>query len=219
MQTPPPSTSKSAFSLVELLAVASIIILISAFAVAGLAGRDGPKLQAAEDAVFSQLQAARNMAVALNAPCRMLVDAGTDVENGRRRLSLAVKPLSGLSTKWDIVGTPVRLPDGTALLVDDGATPASTGGGSSVAPLKMTSQELNAPASLANRDWYYYEFDPAGTCEDNAGAMLVIGVVRPEGKKLVRKNPEMIRGLIVRRIGQATSFDDPGHIKEAYSAL
>ncbi len=48
---------------------------------------------------------------------------------------------------------------------------------------------------------------------------LVVGSVRYAGTGWVRKNPDMIRGVMVRRAGQASAFADPDHIREAYNAL
>jgi prepilin-type N-terminal cleavage/methylation domain-containing protein len=214
-----PSPPESGFSLVELLVVIGVIVLMATLVASGIQGRDGPKLRAAEDALISQVQAARNTAVARNVPCRLLVDAGNDPENGRRRLALAVKPLTGNSTVWEVAGPPAKLPDGTALLVDDGQIPASTQGGSSSPPQTMRGSDLVAPASLKAGDWFYFEFDPSGTCEDNAGAILVVGVVWHDRNGWVRKSSELIRGIMLRRAGQSSAFADPEHIREAYNAL
>ena len=210
--------SRSGFSLLELLVVVAVIALLAGLAASGLQGRDGSKLSSAQEVLISQVQAARNTALARNAACRLLVDAGNDQENGRRRLALAVKSQSD-PTKWEVVGVPIKLPDGTALLVGDGATPASTQGGTSDAPQTLSGSTLIGASSLISANWYFLEFDPSGTCESNAGAILVVGSVRYDGTGWIRKNPDMIRGVMVRRAGQASAFADPDHIREAYNAL
>lgn len=219
MNVSSPMRTPSGFSLLELLVVVGVIALLAAMMVSGLQGRDGPKLRAAQEALITQVQAARNTAVARNAPCRLLVNAGDSPDNGRRRLALAVKSRTPGSTKWEVLGTPAKLPDGTALLVADGETPATTQGGSSSAPQTMPGSELDAADSMKHPDWYYFEFDPSGTCEDNAGAILVVGIVRHDGTNWIRKTPDLIRGIMVRRAGQASAFSNPEHIREACDAL
>ncbi len=208
----------SGFSLLELLVVVAVIALLAGLAASGLQGRDGSKLRTAQEVLISQVQAARNTALARNTACRLLVDAGTDQENGRRRLALAVKSQSD-PTKWEVLGVPIKLPDGTALLVADGATPASTQGGTSDAPQTLSGSALIGADSLVSTDWYFLEFDPSGTCEANAGAILVVGSVRHDGSAWIRKTPDLIRGVMVRRAGQASAFVNPDHIREAYNAL
>lgn len=210
--------SRSGFSLLELLVVVAVIALLAGLAASGLQGRDGSKPSSAQEILVSQVQAARNTALARNAACRLLVDAGDGQENGRRRLALAVKSQSD-PTKWEVLGVPIKLPDGTAVLVGDGATPTSTQGGTPDAPQTLSGNVLIGANSLASADWYFFEFDPSGTCESNAGAILVVGSVRHDGTGWVRKNPDMIRGVMVRRAGQASAFADPDHIREAYNAL
>lgn len=209
---------RAGFSLIELLVVVAVIALLAGLAASGLQGRDGSKLRSAQEALISQVQAARNTALARNAACRLLIDAGDDEENGRRRLALAVKSPSD-PTKWEVVGVPVKLPDGTAFLVADGAAPASTQGGTSDAPQKLLGSTLLGSGSLVSANWYFLEFDPSGTCEANAGAILVVGSVRHDGSAWIRKTPDLIRGVMVRRAGQASAFANPDHIREAYNAL
>ncbi len=207
------------FSLLELLVVVAVIGILGVAGVSALQSRDGSKLRAAQEALISQVQAARNTAIARNAPCRLLIDAKMDAENGRRRMAIAVQ--DNLTLKWELLGTPVKLPDGVAVLVDDGVSPASTGGGTSAAPLNMNGSDLgdSASGSMKSADWYYLTFDPSGTSEDNAGAILIVGSVRHDGSKWTRKDPNLIRGVMVRRAGQASAFIDPDHIREAYNAL
>lgn len=219
MNVPYLMRTQSGFSLLELLVVVCVIALLAAMMSSGLQGRDGSKLNAAQEILISQVQAARNTAVARNATCRLLVDAGTTPDNGRRRLALAVKSQTPGSTNWEVLGTPAKLPDGTALLVADGETPATTQGGSASAPQIMPGSDLDAANSLKQSNWYYFEFDPSGTCEDSAGAILVVGVVQHDGTNWIRKTPDLIRGIMVRRAGQASAFSDPDHIREAYNAL
>lgn len=219
MNVPSPLQPRSAFSLLELLVVISVLALLAAMISSGVRGQDASKLRAAQEILITQVQAARNTAVARNVACRLLVDAGSTQENGRRRLVLAAKSQVAGSTNWEVLGTPAKLPEGTALLVDDGENPATTKGGSTTSPQTMPGSSLEAANSLKQSDWYYLEFDPAGTCEDNAGAILVVGVVRHDGTKWMRKAPDLIRGVMVRRAGQASSFSDPDHIRDAYNAL
>jgi prepilin-type N-terminal cleavage/methylation domain-containing protein len=218
MQSMHSHRSRGGFSLLELLVVVAVIALLAGLAASGLQGREGAKLRSAQEALISQVQAARNTALAKNAACRLLVDAGADQENGRRRLALAVKSASD-PTKWEVLGVPVKLPDGTALLVGDGATPSSTQGGTADAPQILEGSTLLGSAAMTSARWYFLEFDPSGTCEDNASAILLVGSVRHDGTAWIRKNPDMIRGVMVRRSGQASAFIDPEHIREAYDAL
>lgn len=199
--------SRSAYSLIELLAVISIIVVVAGFATFGLQGRDGLALRSAQEILLTQVQAARNVAIAQNTTCRLLVDAGTDAVKGRRALALAVKPASGNS--WELTGVVTMLRDNSAVLVDDGEIPSTTQGGSTSAPLKMT---------LNEREWYYFEFDPSGTSEENAGAILLVGIVQHDGSKWIRKKPDLIRGVMIRRSGLASAFSDPDHIRAAYNA-
>ena len=208
----------SAFTLLELLVVVAVIALLAGLAASGLQGRDGSKLSSAQEVLISHVQAARNTALAKNTTCRLLVDAGTNQENGRRRLAFAVRSQSDPS-KWEVVGVPVKLPEGTAVLMADGATPASTWDGISDPAQPLSGSTLIGADSLASTDWYFLEFDPSGTCEANAGAILVVGSVRHDGSAWIRKNPDMIRGVMVRRAGQASAFLNPDHIREAYDAL
>jgi prepilin-type N-terminal cleavage/methylation domain-containing protein len=213
---------KTGFTLVELLAVIAVITLLAGLAATGFRSHDGLRLRSAQEILIAQVQAARNLALARNASARLLIDAGNDRENGRRRLAIAVKSDTGGAADWEVVGSASELPDGTAVLVDDGGAPASTiggSGGSNDPPAKLPGSSLQAPESMRSRDWYYLEFDAAGTCEENAGAILVVGSALHDGTRWTRKNASLIRGVMIRRAGHASAFDDPSHIGEAYNAL
>ena len=199
------------FSLMELLVVIAIIGLLAAVASSGLGGSDGAKLKTALSVLISQTQAARTTAIAKNAPARLLIDSGNDRENGRRLIAVAVKNTDG---SWEIAGTPALLPDGATFLVGDGQSPSSTAGGTSAPPPTMALDFRNQ-----HRTWYYLEFDPEGTCEENAGAILVLGLGRHTGTEWVRKNPDLLQAAMIRRSGQVSAFSDPAHIRDAFGAL
>ncbi len=206
------------FTLVEMLVVLALLGILATLVVGGVQNTDFVKLRSAQDMLISQTQAARSLALAKNTASRLLIDAGSDEENGRRRLALASLSQEEPG-KWEVAAIPVRLPEATAFLADDGETPASTGGGSASPPGKLSGSSLIGPESLKQTDWFFIEFDSAGTCEDSAGAILIVGSVRHDGSRWVRKSVEMIRGVMLRRSGYAGVFADPAHIREAYGAL
>lgn len=206
-------TADCGFSLLELLVVLAIVSLLAVLGVVGMGGKDSSKLQSAQGVLIGQIQAARNMALARNEPCRLLIEAGA--ESGQR---LGIATLSPSNT-WELCSPMVELAQGTAVLVGDGGTPTTTRGGSPAAPPVLSSGQLTVPPSLSGKDWYYFEFDPAGTSEANAGAILVLGSVRPDGTGYTRKSEEAIRGVMIRRTGHVSAFEDPSHIREAFESL
>lgn len=171
------------------------------------------------------------MALSANAPARLLVEnqntsGGSFGPTARRRAVIAVKKSdASANTTWEVVGAPVLLPDGTAVLVDDGKTPRTTTGSSTAAPASMSgaAADFKAPAGYKSCEWYYFEFTPAGTCEANAGAIMVIGPVSPPAAggttPSARKSDENLRALLLRRSGLATAFDNTAHINEAWDNL
>lgn len=212
---------RAGFTLVEMLVVLALMGVVATLVVGGFQNTDSAKLRSAEEMLISQAHAARSLALAKNVACRLLIDAGSDEQNGRRRIALVFKSQED-PPKWEVAAIPVKLPDATAFLANDGETPVSTGGVAASTPGKLDTLEgssLIGPESLQQTKWFFIEFDSAGTCEDNAGAILIVGSARHDGSGWVRKSPEMIRGVMIRRSGYVGVFADPAHIREAHGAL
>lgn len=103
------------FRALSLIEPPVVIALISVFAVLAPAGLGGGESQGL---LIGQIQSARNVALARNEPCRLLVEAD---ESGGRRIGIVVRSPSGRG-EW--AGAVHELPQEIAILVPGAVRPA-----------------------------------------------------------------------------------------------
>jgi len=187
----------------ELLAVIGIIAVLSLVTALSLRNTDGSALRSATNMLAGKIQLARTTAILNNQKVRLLIENSTNEETGFRRMML-VKEASAPDT-WEAVGRPMTLPRGIFIDVE-GETPHSTRGSSADRP---------ATQSFSGGSFYLYEFSSTGASL-NAGARIVLaaGKFTPAGWE--RKNEEMIQGIFLRRLGEASLFEDADHLRASF---
>jgi prepilin-type N-terminal cleavage/methylation domain-containing protein len=229
------SNRKSAFTLVELLVVISIILLASSIIFIGGSGGDGAKLSSAQRIVSGIAQGARGQAILKNAPTRLIiysdVAANEDNEKKLRYFGIVQELTStadGTSQGWVAATQGTYLPEGVYFNPDASQSSGSTSAGSQswnksntmdVAYPRLTVESSNDAGG--QEEYYYYEFDSNGTVSSNFmnnWLVLQAGTLKPgAGGSLAvdfteEENVNLKTALIFRRAGTTTRVNDPGDI-------
>jgi len=211
MNRNPISTAQAGgFSLTELLVVIAIIVILAGGLASGLRGTAGSSLKAATNLVVVQLNSARTSAILNNVPALMLIDHSTNEQNANRRMTIVTQSTDASSgnVTWVRTSPYVRLPQGTFVVLD-GVVPCSTKASGNTSPDTITFDGV---------PWSLYKFSSTGSCEDNAGARIVIAGGRFSAGTWVRPNASLIQALFLTRVGEAVFFQDPAQINSSFSS-
>jgi len=227
---------KSAFTIIELLVVISIILLASSFIFIGGTGGDGAKLSSAQRIVSGIAQGARGQAILKNATTRLIIysDAAS-IEDDEKKLRYfgIVQPVSALNadgepvTGWIAATQGTYLPEGIYFNPD-----ASVVSGSNQW-VKSNTMDIAYPRISFDPDadpaadpggeaeYYFYEFTPNGTMSSlfmNTWLVLQAGTLKPDDSGTLavdfseEENKNLKTALIFRRAGSTTMVNEPDDI-------
>lgn len=213
---------KSAFTLVELLVVISIILLASSIIFIGGSGGDGAKLSSSQRIVSGIAQGARGQAILKNAKTRLIIysEASTneDDEKKLRYFGIIHEATETLADNdWIAATQGTYLPEG--IYFNEALSKDYPGS-------KMT---INYPRQKAQvegsgEEYYYYEFNSNGTMAtspdvfNNAWLALQAGTLKPGSGGSLQVdfdepgNAGLKAALIFRRTGTTTLVNDPADI-------
>jgi prepilin-type N-terminal cleavage/methylation domain-containing protein len=206
---------KPGFSLIELLAVITIISILMTVAAIGVGGILGGKgVTSAVSMAESVFDEARSASVSKRTRARVLVDVNDpkDRENYLRRMLVVFEDLDEdgnvVSDKWVLSGRAVMLPEQTYFSRD--FSRKSQEAGSELD--QMTLSDVNR---TFQGTYVYYEFNGEGV-SSNPGASFVVGTgAREIGAPKPRVSESTKRdfgGLIVWRNGRTSVFRSPEQI-------
>jgi prepilin-type N-terminal cleavage/methylation domain-containing protein len=201
--TPSISLHDRGFSLLELLTVVGIIAVLSLVTALSMRSTDGSALRSATNVLAGKIQLARTTAILNNQKVRLLIENSASEETGFRRMMLVKE--AATPGEWEAAGRPMLLPRGIFIDVR-GEAPHSTRGSSAERPPTQ---------SFAGTDYYFYEFSSTGASL-NAGARIVLAAGRHTPAGWERKNEEMIQGIFLRRLGEASLFEDADHLRASF---
>ncbi|MGH8018912.1 MAG: pilus assembly FimT family protein [Opitutaceae bacterium] len=219
----PARLRRAAFSLIELLAVMSIIAVMAGLIGYLLRGRgtESYGLQTAQNTIASLLTLARGQAAVSGEIGALFVS--TDSDNPERYLRYIVAAVWDPTTKldpdseeqgvWHPVSEGVTLPTGCYLLPQDALTSDMVENSSDLAlwnsdrstALREKPEAVHLPPAL-NGTWVGTVFTPRGTTSLAGNIVLATGRPNPPGtaKPFAFSNPENVRGIKVSVYGQLT---------------
>jgi len=223
----PSKTSKSAFTLVELLVVLGIIAIAASIIVVGTGGGAGPALSSSQRILAGVFKGARGQAVLKNAKARVIIHNDPQAEEKFRRFAGIIYENDG---EW-IAGSQGAYFSKGVFFEPDLSSGNSGNDSGWQSPRTMTveypranRQNASDSGSVSGGDdvYFYYEFDANGTSNNpNAWAVIQAGVRKPvdmndpeSGVEVVHEDEHgfLKAGLIVRRTGTVTMVDDPEDI-------
>lgn len=220
------TTSRSAFTLVELLVVISIILIASAILFTAGGGGKGTSLSSSQRIVSGIVQGARGQAILKSTKTRLIIhnDLSADPDKYRRHFGIVYWgqeiDVNGnvVATGWIAANQGTTLPEGIYFApkysrnYDDGASKMRLD-----YPRTKIGANTNEDNGGGSDEYFYYEFESNGTIGtkfQNNWLALRAGVLMPSGSsfRLDFSNPddEYIRSaLILRRAGTTTPVNDP----------
>ena len=221
---------KSAFTLVELLVVISIILIASSIIFIGGTGGDGAKLSSSQRIVSGIAQGARGQAILKNAETRLIIYAETnttgDNEKWLRYVGIVYWGTDPEGTEgWLAATQGTYLPEGIYFnpeLSGDNDWPGSTM--TLDYPRLKAGANTNSETGGGGETYYYYKFNSNGTMAtaptdfSNSWLVLQAGTLRPNSGGTLEvdfdepENAGLKTGLIFRRVGTTTPVNDPGDI-------
>lgn len=211
---------KSAFTLVELLVVISIILIASSIIFIGGGDGDSASLSSSLRITSGVAKGARGQAILKNAKTRLIIhnDLDANVDKYRRFIGIVYEDTStAIDTDWIAATQGVYLPEG--IYFDP---VASAAGGSGSGWSSGNTMTIDYPRSVAKvegsgEEFFYYEFNSNGTMAsgfENNWLVIRAGTLRPNsGGDLdieIEEGQEALKaGLIFRRVGTTTQVTDP----------
>lgn len=220
----PSMSKKSAFTLVELLVVISIILIASSIIFIGGTGGDGAKLSSSQRIVSGIAQGARGQAILKNAKTRLIIysdaTSNQDDEKKLRYFGIVYEATeTPAPNDWIAATQGTYLPEGIyfnkALSISNDWTEST---------MDINYPRQSAQTQGSGEEYYYYEFNSNGTMSSspvdftNDWLVLQAGTLKPnEGGTLevTFDEPEkqgLKTALIFRRTGTTTPVNDPGDI-------
>lgn len=209
---------KSAFTLVELLVVISIILLASSIIFIGGSGGEGAKLSSAQRIVSGIAQGARGQAILKNANTRLIIytenSSNQDDEKKLRYFGIVYETSAG---EWAAATQGTYLPEG--IYFNEALSKDWT-----ASRMRINYPRQSPQTEGSGEEYYYYEFDSNGTMSTNpvdftnSWLALQAGTLRPNdgGTLEVRfdepENEGLKTALIFRRAGTTTRVNDPSDI-------
>lgn len=208
---------KSAFTLVELLVVISIILIASSIIFIGAGGGDGPALSSSLRITSGIAKGARGQAILKNARTRLIIynDIDQDLDKYRRLFGIVYENTATPATDdWIAATQGTYLPEG--IYFDPEASIAKSWPSSQMDieyPRAVSSSE--GQGAVAN--YCYYEFNSNGTMAsgyENTWLVIRAGTLRPDVSGVldvqIDEGQEALKAaLIFRRVGTTTPVTDP----------
>jgi len=201
------------FSLIEILAVVTILMVLSSIVVIkrGGGGR-GNALRNAQAVTGSLLELARTHATMQGVPVRLLIYDGSNAEERWRRVAVVRR----VGDSWEQFQPVTTLPEGVIWM-----PPADMDGpviGSGVTGVKRSTfghlpssdqrMNLTLPGTEDNAAWIFYEFGPEGRAV-NSG-QIVLQSVRSNGSgNFLVVDEHLAAGCRLRRSGVISYINSP----------
>lgn len=233
------------FSLVELLAVITIIAIMAAVIGVAIKPNEGASLRSAQSAATSMFQAARTVASMRRTEARVIIykdGAGEDREQKFLRYMGVVywgdrTPNNGSDNfEWIPANSGMYLPSGV-YYIPDGSVGTMVVQGDEVAEEIQVSDEaptanIRFPVTTGDADeWYYYSFDDSGSARSTmdasgnndsfAGRAVVFasGDLDPTAgePRVVVNNEFSTAGFVIRRIGGVLALNEYDQVDAAKS--
>lgn len=227
---------KSAFTIIELLVVISIILLASSFIFIGGTGGDGAKLSSAQRIASGIAQGARGQAILKNATTRLIIysdlDDNEDDEKKLRYFGIVywgddVDPDGNITaTGWKAATQGTYLPEG--IYFNEDLSELANGGDIPTMnldyPRITVGNNVNETNGGGSEQFYFYEFSSNGTMSTspddftNSWLALQAGTLRPDsGGSLAvdfseEEKANLKTALIFRRAGSTTVVNAPDDI-------
>jgi prepilin-type N-terminal cleavage/methylation domain-containing protein len=210
---------KSAFTLVELLVVISIILIASSIIFIGGTGGDGAKLSSAQRIISGIAQGARGQAILKNANTRLIIysdsNSNQDDEKKLRYFGILYEATeTPAADDWLAATQGTFLPEG--IYFNKALSKDWTESKMNINYPRQSPQTVGS-----GEEYYYYEFNSNGTMAsgfDNDWLALQAGTLKPDsGGNLAvdfseEKNVGLKAALIFRRTGTTTPVTDPSDI-------
>ncbi|MDA7888061.1 prepilin-type N-terminal cleavage/methylation domain-containing protein [Akkermansiaceae bacterium] len=207
-------TSSKGFSLVELLAVMTIIAILLSLASVGISkiGK-GQGITSGISLAEGLVGSARSLAKGQGTTTRLIIhtelnDTDPVARDRYRRLMMVVyheiDPDTGVEkTTWSRSGSPIFLPDQVFFSGERSRTEAATGGNLP----KDTFQLSNDPSDTA--ECFYYEFNSQGICTTPGASFVLENGARPNGQdRAILGKGRNIGGFVIWRNGSTSMIRD-----------
>ncbi len=229
-------SSRRGFSLIELLAVITIIAIMAAVIGINLKPNEGASLRAAQASATSMFQAARTVASMRRTEARVIIfkkGSGEDAE-GKFLRYMGVVYWDDENQTWVPANSGMYLPAGVYYIPNDYSS-AGVQTGDEVSTLLASetapTDSMKFPVTTGAADeWYYYSFDGSGTArstgqspgttpEGFAGRAVVFAsgqAMPPSGEPSITVNNEFsTAGFVIRRIGGVLPLNDYDQVESA----
>lgn len=214
-------SKKSAFTLVELLVVISIILLASSIIFIGGTGGSGAQLSSSQRIVSGIAQGARGQAILKNARTRLIiysdVASNEDDEKKLRYFGIVYEATdTPAENDWIAATQGTYLPEGIYFNKD-----LSTRNEWTEETMSINYPRLTPESEGNGEEYYYYEFDSNGTMTtdySNSWLVLQAGTLKPNSSDILAVdfdepgNEGLKTALIFRRTGTTTPVNDPTDI-------
>lgn len=207
-------TATRGFSLVELLAVMTIIAILLSLASVGISkiGK-GQGITSGIALAEGLVSSARSLAKGQGTTVRLVIhselnDTDPTERDRYRRMMMVVyreiDPETGAEkSDWSRSGAPIFLPDQVYFSVERSKTEAATGGNLPKDRFQLT----NDPSDTA--ECYYYEFNSQGICTTPGASFILENGARPNGQeRAILGNGRNIGGFVIWRSGSTSMIRD-----------
>ena len=215
-------SSKSGFTIIELLVVIALILLVSSFIFIGGGGGDGAALTASQRIVSGVAKGARSQAILKNTEARLIIHNDSSEPDKYRRLFGII-----YADPEDESGTPDWIAGSQGTLLPEGIyfDPELSESALSSSWSLSNETQIEFPRAVAKSlgsgtDFYHYEFNSNGTMASgfsNAALVIRAGTLKPDGSNYSidfddEEKEYIASALIFRRVGTSTLVTDPSAI-------
>ena len=208
------SAPKKAYTLVELIVVAAVILFGFAILM-NIGSGDGARLSSAQRTLSGLVKAARSQAILKNAQTRLIIhNDSAEVDKYQRFIGIIYdeNPDPNI-VSWVAAGKGTYLPKG--IYFDAATSNIISGAAWSEPTMQIDYPRLSGQDGSSGTDHLYYEFEDNGTSL-NSNAYLVFRAGRfipgSDDPDFPTEKANLKSALIFRPNGTATLVDDPGDI-------